>query len=139
MTNIDELKQQGDITELFTLMSEAKDWLVRLDAAEALALLGDPHALAYLKKIALSSADDDTREVALEILEGLRRQEVPVGSMPTPDDSAAMRGIALLSQILSVQKEQARHLTNISRAANLFTLLILLSLIASFCSVPNIF
>ena len=73
---ITELKNKRNIEELFALLQSDKvendkDWMLRLDAAEALAQLGDKRGLDYLNKMNESS-DKDVQDVASEILSGLK-------------------------------------------------------------------
>jgi hypothetical protein len=69
-TKISELKQKNDLSGLLEMLEKENDWLLSLDAAEALAQLGDKHGLDRLIS-ALNDSDVDVRDVAREILEGL--------------------------------------------------------------------
>ena len=73
LNEIDEMKHRGDTEGLFALLqgNRNEDWMSRLDAAEALAQLGDGRGLDYLNHM-LTSSDKDIQEVVSEILEGLR-------------------------------------------------------------------
>ena len=64
-------------------MKNNKDWMKRLDAAEALAQKNDRRGLDYLNK-SLKSSNADIREVAKEIIEGLgaHRDGSPETSKP---------------------------------------------------------
>lgn len=64
------LKDKSDRDGLLTIMEDAGDPMLSLDAAEALAELDDERGLDHLI-LALHSPDADEREVAVEILEGL--------------------------------------------------------------------
>ena len=75
-SDIEELKRNGDIEGLFAFLQSNQDksekgWMARLDAAEALAQLGDPRGLDYLHRMAVSPSKD-IQEVASEILDGLK-------------------------------------------------------------------
>jgi hypothetical protein len=61
------LKQQNDIRALLAMLENEPDWMDVLDAAEALAQLGDPRGLERLIQT-LGDPDPDVREVAREIL-----------------------------------------------------------------------
>jgi hypothetical protein len=69
-TKVDQLKMEGKIDDLVSIMQTGADWMDRLDAAEALAQLGDSRGVAYLNGT-LNSNQSDVRQVAKEILEGL--------------------------------------------------------------------
>ena len=74
---ITEMKNKRNIEELFALLQSDKvendkDWMLRLDAAEALAQLGDKRGLEYLNKIIETSNNKDVQDVASEILSGLK-------------------------------------------------------------------
>ena len=71
-----EMKSKGDVEGLFALLqsNRQKDWMLRLDAAEALAQLGDKRGLDYLNQM-MNSSDKDIQEVALEILDGLKNYQ----------------------------------------------------------------
>jgi hypothetical protein len=76
LNEIKELKSKGDVENLFALLqsnkdSGDKDWMLRLDAAEALAQLGDKRGLDYLNQMMISS-NKDIQEVASEILDELK-------------------------------------------------------------------
>ena len=64
------LKQQNDLPALLAMLENEPDWMEALDAAEALAQLGDARGLERLIQ-ALGDPDPDVREVAREILSGL--------------------------------------------------------------------
>jgi hypothetical protein len=71
-----EMKNKRNVEELFTLLQSdkgesEKDWMLRLDAAEALAQLGDKRGLDYLNKM-IESSNKDIQDVASEILDGLK-------------------------------------------------------------------
>ncbi len=72
-TRIAEMKQKGDLNGLVKITKNDDEWMFRMDAAEALAQLGDKRGLKYLIS-ALDDADMDVRDVAREILEGLNDQ-----------------------------------------------------------------
>ena len=60
LNEIKELKSKGDVENLFALLQRNKDsgdkgWMLRLDAAEALAQLGDNRGLDYLNQMTISS------------------------------------------------------------------------------------
>jgi hypothetical protein len=69
-----ELVAAGDkaknTNSLVLVMKNDKDWMKRLDAAEALARKNDKRGLDYLNE-SLESSNADIREVANEILSGL--------------------------------------------------------------------
>jgi len=67
---IRELWTSGDFERLARILSYENDWMLRLDAAEALARSGHELGLHYLIG-ALHSSEKDERDVAAEILEGL--------------------------------------------------------------------
>ena len=76
LNEITTMKNQGNVEGLFALLQSDRDqsdkgWMLRLDAAEALAQLGDKRGLDYLNTI-MESSNKDIREVASEILDGLR-------------------------------------------------------------------
>jgi HEAT repeat protein len=73
LNEINEKKSKRDVEGLFALLhsNRNKDSLLRLDAAEALAQLGDKRGLDYLNQM-MNSSDKDIQEVASEILEGLK-------------------------------------------------------------------
>jgi hypothetical protein len=132
---------------------------VRYDACEELRVASSipAEAIAALEK-ALNDADRLVRESAQSALRVHKPQPSAlapsasahqptsdlssVPSQPTPQPTRApvhegAPGLGtneLLAQILAQQKEHTRLLHNISTAATLFTLLILLSLILGFCS-----
>ncbi len=70
-----ELWAEGDLEGLAHVLRYDPDWIVRMDAAEALAALGDPRGREHLTA-ALKDPADDVRAVAREILDGLPAQEV---------------------------------------------------------------
>jgi hypothetical protein len=67
---VESLKDDHDISGLLEIMENHGDWLVRLDAAEALVGLGEDKGLSYLIEC-FQSSDPDEKEVAREILESL--------------------------------------------------------------------
>jgi len=88
-TRIIEMKQNGEIESLAYLLNNESEWMLRLDAAEALAQLGDERGLDYLTR-ALDDPDTDIGDVAKEILEGLND---PLGhlALQRPRTSASIR------------------------------------------------
>lgn len=87
VSDIEYLKSNGDVEGLLALLQDNRDnsekgWMARLDAAEALAQLGDRRGLEYLQRMA-ESPKKDIREIALEILDGLKDyQPEPVPPEP---------------------------------------------------------
>lgn len=77
MTKAERLKQKGDIQGLVAILNNKRNWMLSLDAAEALVQLEDERGLNYLIN-ALDNPNIDIREIAREILEGL---DVPQGNM----------------------------------------------------------
>ncbi|MFT3891609.1 MAG: hypothetical protein QM730_08260 [Anaerolineales bacterium] len=77
MTKVEKLKQKGDTQGLVSILNNSHNWMLALDAAEALVQLEDERGLNYLIN-ALENPNIDFREVAREILEGL---DVPQGNM----------------------------------------------------------
>jgi hypothetical protein len=80
---------EDKIKKLVFVMENDKDWMKRLDAAEALAQFNDTRGLDYLNK-SLKNSNSDIREVAKEIISGLdsdsntpqeNREVVPTKSM----------------------------------------------------------
>jgi hypothetical protein len=69
-TKIAELKLKNDILGLHEIVDNGRDWMLSLDAAEALAQLGDKRGLDKLIN-ALSDSDNNIRDVAREILEAI--------------------------------------------------------------------
>src|SRR5690349_14798406 len=72
---IEEMKSKGDVEGLLAVLRSNNDdgekgWMRRLDAAEALAQLGDQRGLDYLRQMA-ASPNKDIYEIAIEILDGL--------------------------------------------------------------------
>jgi len=67
-SSIDDLTAMGDVESLYEIMSEHKDWMMQLDAAEGLAKLRDKRGLQFLLS-AEGSEDEEVQEVAREILE----------------------------------------------------------------------
>lgn len=65
-----QLWNLGDREGLARLMQYHQDWMVSMDAAEALASLEDPRGVQHLLA-ALADPSEDVRTVAREILEGL--------------------------------------------------------------------
>jgi HEAT repeat protein len=79
LLEIKSMKIKADVDGLYALLlktdeSSEKGWIARLDIAEALAQLGDRRGQDYLNQMAESS-NKDIREVALEILEGLKNYQ----------------------------------------------------------------
>lgn len=70
MTRVSKLKQKGDVEALAAILEDKHDWMLSLDAAEALVQLEDQRGLDYLIN-ALTNPSADIRAVATEILEGL--------------------------------------------------------------------
>ena len=77
VTNFDEIsdkitlfREKGDVEGLIEILKSNHDWMLRLDAAEALAQLGNEQGKHFLIS-SLESPDDNIREIAKEILEGL--------------------------------------------------------------------
>jgi HEAT repeat protein len=64
------MKQKGDRNGLVEIIKNDDEWRSRMDAAEALAQLGDKRGLNYLIN-ALNDTDTEIRDAAREILEGL--------------------------------------------------------------------
>jgi len=76
-SSIDELALMGDRETLNELMDESNDWLIQLDAAEALVKLDDSRGLEFLL-MAREAEDEDIVAVAEELLQSpavLRMQE----------------------------------------------------------------
>ncbi len=72
---IEEMKSKGEVEGLVAVLHSNNDdgekgWMRRLDAAEALAQLGDKRGLDYLHQMA-ASPNKDIYEIALEVLNGL--------------------------------------------------------------------
>ena len=67
---LQEYIASGNINGLLDILSNEKDWMKRFDAAEALTRLGDGHGKEYLNN-ALQDRDEEKRNIAKEILEGL--------------------------------------------------------------------
>jgi len=61
------LKQQNDLPALLAMLENEPDWMEALDAADALAQLGEPRGLERLI-LALGDPDQEVRQVAREIL-----------------------------------------------------------------------
>ncbi len=74
----------ADREGLAVLLQYSPDWLIRMDAAEALASLEDPRGVQYLIA-ALADPSEDVRTVAREILEGLGTG--PAKPSAAPDES----------------------------------------------------
>ncbi len=77
MTSINDLFKMKDADRLNEIMNETDDWLLQLDAAEALIKLGDRRGLDFLL-IAAESDDDDISVSVAEMLESpdaIRLQE----------------------------------------------------------------
>jgi len=70
-TNIEELKLKGNVEGLVAVQNSSTDWMRCLDAAEALAQMGDPRGIDYLNE-AVENNDSEIRDIAKEILEGLK-------------------------------------------------------------------
>jgi hypothetical protein len=72
ISEINTLKERGDSKSLIKFLQKENgaDWMFRLDAAEALAKIGNEQGVDYLIS-ALQSPNIDISEVAKEILEGL--------------------------------------------------------------------
>ena len=68
-SSIDELARMGDRETLNEVMDENDDWMIQLDAAEALVKLNDSRGLEFLL-IARESEDEEIVAVAEEILQG---------------------------------------------------------------------
>lgn len=74
MGKVTKLKQRGDRQGLFVVLDNKNDWMLSLDAAEALVQLDDDRGLNYL----IGALDDPkaaVRDVSREILEGLNNPE----------------------------------------------------------------
>jgi len=71
---INMLREKGDIESLLTIMRKKNDWLLCLEAAEALAQLGNEQGIHYLVS-SLESPNGDIRDVANEILEELKERQ----------------------------------------------------------------
>jgi hypothetical protein len=100
-SNIEEMKNQGNIEWLFAVLQDYKDesekgWMARLDAAEALVQLGDPRGLDYLREMA-ESPNKDIQEIALEILDGLR--DYPVEPIAQAEHSVLPRSESMFFKI----------------------------------------
>lgn len=67
-SSIDELVRMGDRETLNEIMDENDDWMMQLDAAEALLKLNDPRGLEFLL-IAREAEDEEIAAVAEEILQ----------------------------------------------------------------------
>lgn len=80
VSEINVLKEKGDFKSLIRILQKESgvDWMFRLDAAEALAQIGNEQGVDYLISALQSSdtdkSDTDKSEVAREILEGLNDQ-----------------------------------------------------------------
>ncbi len=116
-------------------------YIIRFDACEALRVAPSlpPTAIAALEK-ALSDPDGIVRESAESALR-VHKPRPASQPMPraTPIPGAAaqqsMDAKTILAEILAQEKEHTRLLHNISTAATAFSLLVLLSLALSLCSV----
>jgi hypothetical protein len=64
------MKQRGDLNGLVKIIKNDAEWIPRIDAAEALAQLGDKRGLNYLIN-ALDDTNIEIRDTAREILKGL--------------------------------------------------------------------
>jgi hypothetical protein len=107
---IKELWTSGDFESLSRVLEYERAWMLRLDAAEALARSGRVAGLDYLID-ALDSSDKDEQDVAAEILDGLNdpqgndalrlhRGEPPLITNP-PKTSDQVEAEDLPSQLLS--------------------------------------
>lgn len=67
---INLFRRKGDAKGLIEIMKSNHDWMLRLDAAEALAQLGNEQGKNFLIS-SLESSDEDVRDIAKEILERL--------------------------------------------------------------------
>src|SRR5262245_141483 len=65
-----EMKQIGDLNGLVKIIKNDAEWIFRMDAAEALAQLGDKRGLNYIIH-SLDDSDAEVRDVTKEILERL--------------------------------------------------------------------
>jgi len=65
-----EMRQMGDLNGLVKIINNDDEWMFRMDAAEALAQLGDKRGLNYIIH-SLDDSDADVRDIAKQILEGL--------------------------------------------------------------------
>jgi hypothetical protein len=134
--DVEEMKSSGDAERLFTFLQNNKDnrekgWMARLDAAEALAQLGDPRGLEYLRRMA-DSPNQDIREIAIEILDGLKEDQpepVPSGSTVQAVQPATFQPESLFFLI------NARYPYIVAWAAFL-ALFILLAILLNFAITP---
>ena len=79
LNEIPEMKSKRNIDGLLSLIrndksQSEKDWMLRLDAAEALAQLGDNRGTQFIIKMT-ESPDLEISDVAKEILEGLKNYQ----------------------------------------------------------------
>jgi len=86
MAKIMEMKREGNINGLIAVLKSDKDWMLCLDAAEALAQLGDKRGIDYLHKV-VENPDPNVRDVAKEILEGLKDYQPDPITQPHSVDS----------------------------------------------------
>jgi hypothetical protein len=68
-SQIKELVAMRDYESLNEIMNEGDDFVLQLDAAEALVSLGDQRGMEFLL-IAVESDDDEIREAVQEVLDG---------------------------------------------------------------------
>ena len=68
-SDINELVSMRDTESLYEIMTENEDFLLCLDAAEGLVMLGDQRGIEFLE-IATESEDEDIQAVAEETLAG---------------------------------------------------------------------
>lgn len=92
ISKADELRENGDIAGLEREMSNAKDWLDRIDAAESLAMLGYESGINYLLKC-LSDSNRDVREVAIDILRNLEHPRAKKALMEIQQKSIPSIGL----------------------------------------------
>jgi HEAT repeat protein len=102
-SNIEEMKNKGNVEWLSAFLYDYKDdsekgWMARLDAAEALAQLGDPRGFDYLREMA-KSPNKDTQEIALEILDGLK--DYPIKPIAQTQDPVQPKSESLFFKINS--------------------------------------
>lgn len=69
--NPESLKTKGDVKGLIKALHYKKDWEVRIRAAEALGMIGDPRAIKPLTT-ALTDKNPDVRKYAFEALHKIR-------------------------------------------------------------------
>lgn len=108
---IGQMWNDGDVDGLAQALRHDPDWLLRMDAAEALAAWGDPRGREYLQA-ALADPADDVSAVAREILKELDDAAAESRPAPRPDESAA----APLPKVPELPAVAAQEMTGSSDA-----------------------